>query len=144
MILDNTLVLSDSQAVTATAASTNIIDLGAAGTPFGAGAILNRDVGKGTDIPLTIHVMEAFNNLTSLQVSVQVDDSAAFGSAVTVASGPAIALASLGLGSTINWPTRIPEGVNKRYVRLLYTVTGVAPTTGKITAAIVAARQSNP
>jgi hypothetical protein len=38
MIVDNTNGLLDSQAITATAASTNIIDVGAAGTAFGAAA----------------------------------------------------------------------------------------------------------
>jgi hypothetical protein len=52
MILDNTNVYSDSQAITATAASTNIIDVGAAGTAFGAAAAVARDIGKASEIPL--------------------------------------------------------------------------------------------
>jgi hypothetical protein len=38
MILDTSLVLSDAQGITASAASTNVIDLGPTGTPFGANA----------------------------------------------------------------------------------------------------------
>jgi hypothetical protein len=144
MILDNTVIFSDSQAITATAGSTNVIDIGAAGTVYGAAAAVNRDIGKATDIPIFITVMEAFNTLTSLTLSLETDDNAAFSSPVTVASGPAIPLASLTLGATINWPARLPEGVNERYVRLKYTVGGSNPTLGKITAAVVAGKQTNP
>lgn len=144
MIVDNTLVFSDSQAITADAASTNIIDLGAAGTAFGHAAALGRDVGKGVDIPVYVTITEAFNTLTSLTISIQVDDSAGFGSAVTVATGPAMPLASLTLGAQMTFPARLPEGTNKRYVRLYYDVTGTNPTLGKVFAAIVAARQNNP
>jgi hypothetical protein len=144
MILDNTLVLSDSQAITADAGSTNVIDLGAPGTAYGAPAALVYDVGKGTDIEIIVHVVEAFNNLTSLQVQMQVDDNAAFSSPAVVAMGPVILLAALTLGARINWPSRLPEGVNERYFRLFYDITGTAPSTGKITAAIVAAKQTNP
>lgn len=144
MILDNTLVLSDSQAITADAGSTNVIDLGAAGTPAGASAALTYDIGKGTDIELILHVTEAFNNLTSIEVSMQVDDNAAFSSPVTVSRGPVVLLAALTLGARLTYPSRIPEGVNERYFRLFYDITGTAPTTGKLLAAIVAARQTNP
>ena len=143
MILDNTLVLSDAQAVTATAGSTNVIDLGASGTAYGHASALAFDIGKGADVMVTTHVTEAFNNLTSLTISIEVDDNAAFSSPVTVAQGPAIALASLTLGARPAFPARLPEGTNERYLRLKYTVAGAAPTTGKITAAIVAARQTN-
>jgi hypothetical protein len=60
MIFDMQTLLSDAQAITATAASTNIIDLG----PINAG--FARDIGKGRHIPLRVQVVEAFNNLTSL------------------------------------------------------------------------------
>jgi len=145
MIVDNTLVLSDSQAITATARSTNIIDLGAAGTPYGAAAAVGRDIGKATSIPIQVSITEAFNNLTSLQFQVEVDDDPAFGSPTVVAIGPAVTLASgnLALGKQINFPAEIPEGVNERFLGLRYTVVGTAPTTGKVFAGIVAGRQAN-
>lgn len=142
MIVDNTLVFSDSQAITADAASTNIIDLGAAGTTW-AGGTVRRDVGDGTEIPVLVEVVQAFNNLTSIQLQLQVDDDPAFGSPTVVAMGPVIPLASLTLGAQINWPARLPVGVNERYVRLYYDITGTAPTLGKIFASIVAGRQTN-
>lgn len=144
MIVDNTLVYSDSQAVTATAASTNIVDVGAAGTAFGAAAAVARDTGKGTEIPLYISVVQAFNNLTSLKVSFQSDDDPAFGTANNTVAERTYALAELTLGARLPFPAEIPEGTAGRYTRLNYTVTGTAPTTGKIFASVVAGRQSNP
>jgi hypothetical protein len=146
MIVDDTLVLSDHQAITATARSTNIIDIGAAGTAFGHSAAVARDIGKATEIPLFISVTEVFNNLTSLSVQLEVDDDPAFGSPRVVAAGPAITLAGGGLaaGSVIQFPAELPEGTNERFIGLRYTVVGAAPTTGKIFASIVAGRQTNP
>lgn len=139
MIVDNTLVWSDGQAITATAASTNTIDLGAPGTPFGAPASVEQDIGKGTDIPIALNVEQAFNNLTSLAVALQ--KSADNSTWVEVATRTYL-LAELGVGQ-LNFPARMPLGADARYLRFNYTVTGTAPTTGKLFAGIVAARQSN-
>lgn len=143
MIIDTQGLFSDGQAITATAASTNYIDLGATGTPYGASSALVRDVGKGCCIPLAISVPEAFNNLTSLQVSIETDDNTSFSSPTTVVLTGAIPLASLVAGYQFKAIYELPEGTSERYVRLKYTVVGTAPTTGKVTAAIVAARQTN-
>ena len=64
MILSAQQLFSDDQAITATAVSTNVIDLGVAGTPYGAVAALNQDVGKGAGVPVLIQVTEDFDNLT--------------------------------------------------------------------------------
>lgn len=144
MIIDNTLVFSDSQALTADAASTNIIDLKAAGKSYGAAAALYRDVGLGARIPLAIRVTEAFNNLTSMTIALQMDDNAAFGSPTTLWTTGAIALASLTLGAELPLPdVYLPEGITEEYIRLYYDITGTAPSTGKIFAGIVMARQTN-
>lgn len=142
MIFDAQGLFSDSQAITADAGSTNCIDLGATGTPYGGSALV-RDVGKGCGIPISITVTEAFNNLTSLQISVQTDDNSSFSSAATRVLTEAIPLASLTLGYQFQGIAYLPEGTNERYVRLYYDVTGTAPSTGKITAGVVAARQTN-
>ena len=141
MIVDNTLVFSDSQAVTATARSTNIVDIGAPGTPAGMTNPVRRDIGVGTEIPISIRITEAFNNLTSLTFQLEVDDDPAFGSPKIVAVSRAIPLASLGLGARIPFPVELPEGIDERFVGLRYTVTGTAPTTGKVFAAITAGDQ---
>lgn len=143
MILDDTLVLSDGQAITADAASTNIIDLGAAGTAFGHAAAVRRDIGIGTNIPFLLTVTEDFNNLTSLTVIVQVDNDVAFGSAKEVARSRAYTLAELNGDMPLPFPAEIPEGTDERYLRLYYDVTGSAPSTGKVTASVVAGRQTN-
>lgn len=142
MIFDRTLLLSDGQAITATAASTNVVDLGATGTVLGASAPIVREIGYGNDAELSVTVTQSFNNLTSLTISVQVDDNAAFSSPTTVFTSPAYTLAQMATGAKYLLPDSLPAGTNERYVRLMYTVAGTAPTTGKITAGVVAARQS--
>ncbi|EOJ3240777.1 Bbp16 family capsid cement protein [Klebsiella pneumoniae] len=129
MLLDQQALFSAAQAITATAASTNVIDTGS-----------NKDVGKYGDIPLLIQVVEGFNSLTSLTVTVQTDDNSAFSSAADVLS-MTIPLASLVLGyksPVITLPMKM-----ERYIRLKYTVTGTAPTTGKVTAGITGGVQTN-
>lgn len=133
MIFDQQTLLSDAQAITATAASTNIIDLG----PIK----IKRDIGKGKQIPLLIQVVEAFNNLTSLAVALQVDDDVAFGSPKTVWT-QTIVLADLKAGYVVV-PEYITRGTDERYLRINYTVTGTAPTTGKVTAGVTMGNQSN-
>jgi hypothetical protein len=142
MIFDAQGLFSNAQAITADAGSTDVIDLGATGTPYGGSALV-RDVGKGKEIPISITVTEAFNNLTSLQISVQTDDNSGFSSAATRVLTEAIPLASLALGYQVQAIAYLPEGTKERYVRLYYDITGTAPTTGKITAGVVAARQTN-
>lgn len=129
MILDNQTLLSNAQAITADAGSTNQIDL----SPRWTGLI--RDIGPGMAIPLFIQVVETFNNLTNIVVSVQVDEDSAFGSPTTVVSTAAIPLASLVAGYKFNldW---VPRLTNERYMRIFYDITGTAPTLGKITAGI--------
>lgn len=143
MIMDKTEEFSLAQAITADAASTNILDLGATGTAYGAAAALVRDVGKGNSIPLLVTVVEAFNNLTSMNVLVQVSIDSAFTTPITVYRSPEYLLAQLGVGSQYLLPDALPVETNKRYVRLFYDITGTAPTLGKVTAGVVAARQTN-
>lgn len=142
MIFDNTLRVSNQQAITADAASTDVIDLGATGTPFGGTAIV-RDIGVGKEVDVSVIVTETFNNLTSMNVSVQTDDNSGFSSPTTVYKSGEILLASLVAGFQFKCPAVFGNGVNERYVRLFYDITGTAPTTGKITAGVVSARQSN-
>jgi hypothetical protein len=142
MIGDRTLLFSDGQSITATTVSTNVVDLGATGTIYGASAPIVRDIGNGTDVDLAVSVTQSFNNLTSLTISIEVDDNAAFTSATTVFTSPAYTLAQMATGAKYLLPDSLPAGTNERYVRLRYTVAGTAPTTGKITAVVVAGRQS--
>lgn len=125
MIFDKTNKFSSSQAVTVTAASTNVIDLGVSG----------RDIGLGEMVPLWIGVDADFATLTSLTVSVQTDDAENFGSAVTVVSTGAVAVADLVSGYQFAI-ANVPNNVLGRYIRLNYAVTGTTATAGSITAGI--------
>jgi len=135
MIFDKQTLLSDAQAITATARSTNVIDLGPIKSP------IVRDIGKGRHVPLLIQVVEDFNNLTSLTIDLQVDDSAAFGSPKTVWSATVL-LAALKKGKVVV-PEHIARGTDEQFLSLNYTVTGTAPTAGKITAGVTMGNQSN-
>lgn len=129
MLFDAKLLMSSAQAITASAASTDVIDRGD-----------SKDVGRAGDIPLAIQIVEAFNNLTSLTIELQTDDSSAFGSPRSLYS-VVVPLADLKLGYQAPVIT-LPQKT-KRYLRMNYTVTGTAPTTGKVTAGIVAGVQTN-
>ena len=141
MIFSKEQLLSDKQAITASAASTNYIDLGATGTPYKAALALVRDIGKGQPVPFEAMVTEAFNTLTSLTIALEVDDNTSFGSA-TIVDSVSVLLADLAVG--YNLPhLYLPVGVNERYVRMNYTVVGTDPTTGKILSGISMGRQTN-
>lgn len=141
MIFDEQSLFSDDQAITADAASTNYIDFGAPGIPHGAVAALSVDQGKGRKIPLAVTITEAFDNLTSLDISFQVDDNAAFSSPKTVWKEN-ILLADLVAGKQLNHDC-ILKGANERYGRMYYDVNGTNPSTGKVHAGVVMAVQEN-
>lgn len=142
MILDSQNLFSDGQAVTASAASTNYIDLGAGGTPYEGASALGRAIGKGVPIALMVQVSVTFATLTSLAVSVETDDNTSFSSATTVVTTPAIGVASLVAG--YRFPLEVlPHGINERYLRLYYTVAGSNATAGAIDAGLVADLDTN-
>lgn len=140
MILSAQQLFSDDQAITATALSTNVIDLGVPGTPFG-GNQLNQDIGKGTHVPILIQVTEAFNTLTSLTVTIEVSAVAAMTSAVVLAT-ESILLADLVAGKQTHVQV-LPNGVDLRFLAVRYTVVGTDPTLGKIMAGISMGNQTN-
>lgn len=143
MILSSQSILSDDQAITATAASTNIIDLTATGTPVKGAAALTRDIGKGTPIPILIQATEAFTaaGAATLTIDLEVDDNSSFSSATTVWTSGAIGKATLvqGYEALIDY---LPKGVDEQYMRLNYTVATGPMTAGKITAGIVAGKEA--
>jgi len=129
MYMDKQQMFSEDQAVTASAASTNVIDLGSA------------DAGR-SSLEVFARVSEAFNNLTSLGVKLQTATDATFTTPVDLPAQETDLLAALTLNKEI-LKAKMPQGC-LRYVRLYFTVTGTAPTTGKITAGIILDRQANP
>lgn len=128
MILDKYNLFSEDQAVTATAVSTNVVDLG-----------VDRDIGKGVPVPILIQVTEDFATLTSLTATIETDDNEAFSSPTTLATSGAIPVASLLTG--YQFPMQYMPLGTQRYVRINYTVAGTNATAGTVTAGVVAAHQ---
>lgn len=124
MIIDAQLLFSDSQALTATAVSTNVIDLSS-----------DRNVGIGKPLAIVIVVDVALDRTTgdeTYAVTLQTDDNAAFSSAATV-TGP-VSLLQYTVGS--RFVIAIPPNIDtERYLRLNYTLGGTTPT-GTLTAFI--------
>ena len=122
MYVDNEEVLSDEQAVTATAVSTNYRDQGAAGDK----AINPRP-------ELVFLVTEAFTaaGAATLTISLQTDDNSSFSSATEVTLTSAIPKATLVAG--YRFKVRLPLDL-EQYYRLNYTVATGPFTAGKISA----------
>jgi len=121
-LVDAILIFSDEQAITATAASTNVIDFGEA----------NANLGAGTPLIINFIITEAFAALTSLQISLQ--HGATSTPATELVNLPAIAAANLTKGAYI--PEIMIPSQHLRYMRLYYTVAGSTATAGKIFAYI--------
>ena len=129
MITDKLLRLSEDQAVTATAVSTNTIDLGT-----------DRDIGEGRELYMVFTVTTTFATLTSLTFNIITDDNAGLASGKVIASTGAITLASGGLAAGKQYAMRIPPdiaGKAERYLGASFTVGGSNATAGKVTTDIV-------
>lgn len=126
MIIDSQLEYSDAQAVTASAASTNIVDHGLG------------DAGVGEDVMhLVIQCTETATAVGSATVTftLQTDGDSAFGSATSVLATAAIAVADLVAGARVA-AFRLPAGM-ERYSRVYYTVATGPLTAGKFDAVLV-------
>lgn len=129
-MIDKQHIYSEDQAITADAASTNIVDLGA--------LVDDRDTAlsefgpEGGKLRLVVIATEAFNNLTDVKFSLQ--ECATEGGTYTEVISKTVALAALTLNAEILNIQLLP-GL-KRYTRMYYDVTGTAPTTGKVTAVL--------
>mgnify|MGYP003669750162 FL=1 len=139
MIFSAQQLFSDDQAITASADSTNVIDLGVRATPFGAVAALTGDIGKGTMIPLLAQVTEAFNTLTTLEIKVSTGATTALGTTIL---SQTIALADLVVGKQLSFCV-LPKDITERYLGIEYVVVGTPATLGKITAGITMGNQTN-
>ena len=131
MITDKLLRVSEDQVVTASAVSTNTIDLS-----------VNRDIGEGKNLYMVFTVTADFATLTDLTFQILNDDSAALGSPTVLASSDAIAAASLVAGKQV--VLQIPPQIASKglqYLGAKYVVGGSSATTGKVTTDIVEAIQ---
>jgi hypothetical protein len=131
MILDKEHQLSDEQAVTAAAASTNVVDRGVAS---------NNLTGKQLFVCITCHESAASAGASTVEFIVQKSsDNSTYTDAVK--SG-AIAKASLTAGmEPIFLP--LPPNMDERYLRLYYNVETANLSAGKFSAHIVEGMQKN-
>lgn len=116
MYIDSLLQLSNAQALTATADSTNVIDLS-----------VDRDVGKGEAMAFVISVgvaADVANADETYSFQLETDDNASMTSSTIVAGG-AIAGASLTAGSIHAFPIAT---ANERYLQGVYTLGGTTPS----------------
>jgi len=116
MYIDNLLKLSDAQALTATADSTNVIPLGS-----------DRDIGKGEAMAFVISVGVAADFTTTDETytfQLETDDNAAMTSSTIIAGGAILATA-LTAGSIHAFPIAT---ANEEFLQGVYTLAGTTPT----------------
>ena len=130
MIIDALMELSDEQALTVTAVSTNVIDLQAAG-----------DAGTPLDILVTVDEAFTAGGAATLTIDLQTATDEVFTSPVVMASTGPIAVADLTLNST-HFTVPMPDGA-LQYLRMNYTVSTGPFTAGKISATFTPSRQTN-
>lgn len=131
MIIDKALQVSDEQAVTSTAASTDVIDFGQSKPNLGAGA-------QQTYMVVTVDEDAAADGDATVQFAVQ--DSADNSDYRDVALTREIGKADLAAGEQIVIPMPVDL---RRYARVNYTV-GTGPlTAGKFSAQLVTGVQHN-
>lgn len=115
-ILDSLLEFSDAQALTATAASTNTVDLQS-----------DRNVGRGQDLYVAIYLdgsaADGANADETYVVDLQTDDNDSFSSATNVQQ---VAIPR-GSAQGSKFVMRVPNDT-ERYLRLNYTLGGTTPS----------------
>jgi len=134
MYVDNELLLSDEQALVATAYSTNTIDLAA-----------KRKVWRGRPVYVVVTVDVSFAVATSYEIQVVISENANLSSHKLCASTGAIVIASLTAGRA---PIVIPLGNaldenSEKYLGLQYVEVGSTENAGKVTAFIALEPQTN-
>ena len=130
MYIDKNLQVSNEQVVTATAASTDVIDYGQA----------NPNSGLNDNVVMAITVDEAAAAAGAATVTFSVQDSADNSTFADVYATAAIGKATLVAGYQILIPMPYKH---RRYVRVNYTVATGPLTTGKFSAQVVTGVQQN-
>lgn len=139
MILDKELNFSIAQAVTATAISTNVVDL----YPLGSSVATNatRDIGTGEVLYLVVQTKTAATDTSSdatLTVTLESDSTVDLATSATVHySTGAMAFATFSPAGTVLAMIKLPAGAYERYVGVRYTVASGPLTAGTFDAFIV-------
>lgn len=135
MILDSQEVLSDAQAVTSTAISTNVLDLNPDGS---ANAI--QDVGNGEPVYLVVQTQTAATDSGSdatLTVTLESDTDPALATTPVVHfSSGALAFSAFSPAGSRLVAIRLPSANYQRYIGVRYTVASGPLTAGKFDAFI--------
>lgn len=132
MWTDKELLLSNAQAITGDADSTNCVDMKAL-----------KDIGIGEPVHVYARIAAAFDALTTLDISIRGVDDNARANPVTLLTKN-VALAALTLNATIPLGS-IPAGVaTKDFLDANYNVNGANPTVGKITLGFVTGSDAKP
>lgn len=125
MYVDKQAEFSDSQAVTATAISTNVMDL--VSNTSGKNPI--RDIGTGQDVYLVVLTAVAATDTGSdatLAVTLESDDNVGLTSATTHFSTGALAFAAYSPAGTVIAAIKLPSGNYERYLGVRFAV-GAGP-----------------
>lgn len=127
------------QAITATAISTNVLDARQpAGTP-----VLKDEGMFGQDLWLVVSVVQAFNTLTSLTITLESDSTTNLATSPTVHFTKSVLLAGLTAGAQVV-KVQVPSDFTyERYIGLRYTVVGSNPTLGSLYAFLTLDAQNN-
>lgn len=128
MIMDKLLLLSNAQAVTSTAASTDVIDMG-----------VTQNIYPGGELEVYAVVTTAFTAAGAATMVVTFEGSVDNSAWTVMAQSPAIAVASLVAGARIvQWsvPGMVAGQSMPRYFRLQYTIATGPMTAGNLTAGI--------
>ena len=127
MYVDKQLELSDAQAVTGDAASSNYIDLQSSGS------------WAENDARLVVKVNTSFdsaNDTGTLTLKVQTDDNSNFGTATDIYTSAALGITSLTKGAVLLAVRLSDLGTLKRYLRVYYDNGTEVFTAGKVDAFI--------
>jgi hypothetical protein len=114
MVIDDRLEFDDARALTATAASTDAVDMSQ-----------ERRIGQGQTMYVVVSVDVALAGTSpTFAVSIQTDDNSSFSSAATIETSQTFS--SLPVGTVIVLP--VPYGLTERFMRVNYTLGGTTPT----------------
>lgn len=134
MILDNENLFSDAQALTASAASTNYIDLQNAYSYMGSGKPLY--IHLNVDVALTDSGSDS-----TVTVALETDDNTGFSSATSVQT--LFTIAATAAAGTVYKAVIAPGIISERYLRVYYTMNNGNLTTGSVTCGIVETLQDD-